>query len=102
MYVNAIKQDISALSGGDGIDCWQIRYAHTDDGEPHDWVTKSNRTDRISHIMERHQHTFSLNELRTHSRTDGVLLASRAAWEELRRADRSLLRWYLQTHDHPI
>jgi|EP01046_Picozoa_sp_COSAG06_P000637 hypothetical protein len=47
MYVNAIKQDISALSGGDGIDCWQIRYAHTDDGEPHDWVTKSNRTDRI-------------------------------------------------------
>ena len=29
--------DISALSGGDGIDCWQIRYAHTDNGEPRSW-----------------------------------------------------------------
>ena len=30
--------DISALSGGDGINCWQIRYAHSDDGEPKDWA----------------------------------------------------------------
>ena len=29
--------DISALSGGDGVDCWQIRYAHRDHGEPKDW-----------------------------------------------------------------
>merc|ERR1711964_527948 len=28
--------DISALGGGGGVNCWQIRYGH-DDGEPSGW-----------------------------------------------------------------